>query len=146
LAVLLYSRYKKGARMTEEQLPDKEPPTFQDDDVLPDQSPGGASSLEPPVSGEPDNSPGTAETNPDRGQEDPLLQDDTVSGEEEDFLSEQTLHDETQHATDVPTLEEAVADTDLGEMPTGEEAGDRNDQADLGGSPLSQFDPEDLEH
>lgn len=62
--------------------------------------------------------------------------------EEEDFLSEQTLHDETQHATDVPTLEEAVVHTELGEMPTG----DRNDQAGLGGSPLSQFDPEDLEH
>jgi hypothetical protein len=132
--------------MTEEQLPDKEPDTVRDGDVLPDQSPGGASSLEPTASGEPDNSLGTAGTNPDRGQEDPLLQDDTVSGEEEDFLSEQTLHDETQHATDVPTLEEAVAHIDLGEMPTGEETGDRNGQADLGGSPLSQFDPEDLEH
>jgi hypothetical protein len=92
--------------MIEDQLPDKEPYTVRDDDVLPDRSPGGASSLEPPVSGEPGNSPGTAETNPDRGQEDPLLQDDTVSGEEEDFLSEQTLHDETHHAMDVPTLEE----------------------------------------
>lgn len=132
--------------MTEEQLPGKEPYTVRDDDVLPDQNPGGVSYLEPPASGQPDNPPGTAE-NPDRGQdhrgqEDPLLQDDTVSGEEEDFLSEQTLHDETQHATDVPTLEEAVVHTELGEMPTG----DRNDQAGLGGSPLSQFDPEDLEH
>jgi hypothetical protein len=90
--------------MTEEQLPDKEPCTVRDDDVLPDRSPGGASSFEPPVSGELGNSPGTAETNPERGQEDPLLQDDTVSGEEEDFLSEQALHDETQHAPDVPTL------------------------------------------
>lgn len=132
--------------MTEEQLPDKEPYTVRDDDVLPDQSPGGASSLEPPAPAEPDNSPDTAETNPDRGQNDPLLQDDTVSGEEEDFLSEQTLHDETQHATDVPTLEEAVAHTDLGEMPTREETGDRNDPTDPGGSQLSQFDPEDLDH
>jgi hypothetical protein len=31
-------------------------------------------------------------------------------------------------------------------MPSGEEAGNRNDEADLGGSPLSQFDPEDLEN
>jgi hypothetical protein len=136
---------RKAPEMTEEQLPDQAPYTVRDG-VLPDQSPGAASSAERPVSGEPDNYPRTAETNPDRGQEDPLLQDDTVSGEEEDFLSEQPLHDQTQHATDVPTLEEAVADTEPGEMPTGEEAGDRNDQADLGGSPLSQFDPEDLEH
>jgi hypothetical protein len=127
---------KKGARMTEEQLPDQARYTDRNGD-LPDQSPGVASSLERPVSEEPDNYPGTAQTNRDRGEDDPLLQDDTVSGEEEDFLSEQTLHDETHHATDVPTLEEAVADTEPGEIPTGEEARGRNDQADLGGSPLS---------
>jgi hypothetical protein len=131
--------------MTEEQLPDQAPYTRRDD-VPTDQSPDAASALERPVAGGPDNYPGTAETNPGRGQEDPLLQDDTVSGEEEDFLSEQALHDETQHATDVPTLEEAAAETELGEMPTGEEAEGRNDLADFGGSPLSQFDPEDLEH
>jgi len=129
-----------------QQLPGKEPDTVRDDDVLPDQGPGGASSLEPTASGEPDNSLGTAGTDPERGQEDPLLQEDTVSGEEEDFLSERTLHDETQHAMDVPTLEEAVAHTDLGEMPTREETGDRNDPTDPGGSQLSQFDPEDLDH
>lgn len=136
---------KKGARMTEEQLPDQAAYVDRNGD-LPGQSPGVASSLERPVAGEPDDYPGTAETNPDRGEDNPLLQDDTVSGEEEDFLSEQTLHDEKHHATDVPTLEEAVADTEPGEMPAGEEAGDRNDEADFGGSPLSQFDPEDLEH
>jgi hypothetical protein len=85
------------------------------------------------------------ETNPERAEDDPLLQDDTVSGEE-DFLSEQALPAKTRHVKDVPTLEEAAAATDPGEMPSGEEAGNRNDEADLGGSPLSQFDPEDLEN
>lgn len=118
--------------------------------------PGAASSLElDPVSGEPDSYPGAAENNPDRWQEDPLLQGEAVYGEEEDFLSDQTLRDETAQARyesgdeqvppDVPTLGEAAADVDFSEMPTGSETDGSNDSAHLGGSPLSQFDPDDLE-
>jgi hypothetical protein len=131
--------------MTEEQFPHAALHTVRDG-ILSDQSPGVTSSSERPFSGEPDDDPGTLETNPERAEDDPLLQDDTVSGEEEDFLSEQALPAKTRHVKDVPTLEEAAAATDPGEMPSGEEAGNRNDEADLGGSPLSQFDPEDLEN
>lgn len=135
---------EKGAKVTEEQFPDEEPEIVQDDDTLPDQAPGAAPSMEPdPVSGEPDNHPGPAENNPDRGREDPLLE--AVSGEEEDFLSEQTLTDDTQRATNAPTLEEAAADVDSGEAPSAEEVEAGDGQAAFGGSPLSQFDPEDLE-
>ncbi len=142
--------------MTEQNLPDEELEIVQDDDIILDESPGAASSLElDPVSGEPDNYPGAAENNPDRWQEDPLLQGEGVSGEEEDFLSDQTLRDETEEARyeagdeqippEVPTLGEAAADVDFGEMPTGSEADGSDDPAHGGGSPLSEFDPDDLE-
>lgn len=132
--------------MSEENLPDEELEVVQDDDVLLDETPGAASSLElDPVFGEPDSYPGAAENNPDRWQDDPLLQEEAVSGEEEDFLSEQTLRDETQGRADVPTIGEAAADVDFGEVPPGEEADASDDQANFGGSPLSQFDPDDLE-
>ncbi|MCU1565241.1 MAG: hypothetical protein JWQ56_178 [Pseudarthrobacter sp.] len=131
--------------MTEEQFPDEEPDAVQDG-IFTDHSRGAASSLEPdPVAGEPDTHPGAAENNLGGGRDEPLLQDDTVSGEEEDFLSEQTLRDETQHGTGVPTLEEAAAETDPGGAPTGNGPVPSDDQANLSGSPLSRFDPEDLD-
>lgn len=138
--------HEKGAAMTEENLPDEELNVVQDDDILLDQTPGAASSLElDPVSGEPDSYPGAAENNPDRWQEDPLLQEEPVSGEEEDFLSEQTLRDETGGTTDSPTIGEAAADVVFGEAPTGEESDASDDDVDFRGSPLSQFDPDDPE-
>ena len=81
--------------MTEQNLPDDELEVVEENDVLLDETPGAASSLEldPVTSGQPDSYPGAAENNPDRWQEDPLLQDE-VSGEEEDFLSDQTLRDD----------------------------------------------------
>lgn len=141
--------------MTEQNLPDDELEVVEENDVLLDETPGAASSLElDPVKGEPDNYPGAAENNPDHWQEDPLLQAE-VSGEEEDFLSDQTLRDETAEARyesgdeqvppDAPTLGEAVADVDFGEDPTGLEADASDDQENFGGSPLSEFDPDDLE-
>lgn len=142
--------------MTEQNLPDDELEVVQDDDVLLDEAPGAASSLElDPVNGEPDSYPGAAENNPDRWQEDPLLQDEAVSGEEEDFISDQTFRDESpqarqeaggpQDAPLAPTLGEAVADVDFGENPTGPEAEGSDDVENFGGSPLSEFDPDDLE-
>jgi hypothetical protein len=141
--------------MTEQNLPDDELEVVQDDDVLLDEAPGAASSLElDPVRGEPDSYPGAAENNPDRWQEDPLLQDEAVSGEEEDFISQQTFRDESaqarseghgQDASVTPTLGEAVADVDFGEEPTGVEADASDDEENFGGSPLSEFEPDDLE-
>jgi hypothetical protein len=142
--------------MTEQNLPDDELEVVEENDVLLDEAPGAAASFElDPVSGEPDNYPGAAENNPDRWQEDPLLQDEAVSGEEEDFLSDQTLRDETAEARyeagdeqvppGTPTLGEAVADVDFGENPGGAEAEGSDDTENFGGSPLSEFDPDDLE-
>ncbi|WP_258802302.1 hypothetical protein [Pseudarthrobacter sp. NS4] len=140
--------------MTEQNLPDDELEVVEENDVLLDETPGAASSLElDPVSGEPDSYPGAAENNPDRWQEDPLLQEE-VSGEEEDFLSDQTLRDDMKATTDgaggelpatTPTLGEAVADVDFGENPAGPEAEGSDDSENFGGSPLSEFDPDDLE-
>lgn len=145
-SVLGWPDLEKGVTMTEENLPDEELEVVQDDDILLDETPGAASSLElDPVFGEPDSYPGAAENNPDRWQEDPLLQEEAVSGEEEDFLSEQTLRDEARGTADLPTIGEAAADVDFGEVPSGEEADSSDDQANFGGSPLSQFDPDDLE-
>ena len=142
--------------MTEQNLPDDELEVVDENDVLLDETPGAAASLEldPVAAGVPDSDPGAAENNPDRWQEDPLLQDEAVSGEEEDFLSDQTLRDEMKATSDgagneipaaTPTLGEAVADVDFGENPTGPEAEGSDDAENFGGSPLSEFDPEDLE-
>jgi hypothetical protein len=103
--------------MSEENLPDDNSELAQDDDILLNQSSGNASS-------------------PER---------DPASGREEGSRSEQTLQDATQEATDVPTLEEAAANVDPREALRGEEAGPTGDPANFGGSPLSQFDPDDLE-
>ncbi|GAB5076974.1 hypothetical protein [Arthrobacter sp. AD-310] len=142
--------------MTEQNLPDDELEVVDENDVLLDETPGAAASLEldPVTAGVPDSYPGAAENNPDRWQEDPLLQEEAVSGEEEDFLSDQTLRDEMKATSDgagnempaaTPTLGEAVADVDFGENPTGPEAEGSDDAENFGGSPLSEFDPEDLE-
>ncbi|MBT1000987.1 hypothetical protein KIH31_00080 [Paenarthrobacter sp. DKR-5] len=141
--------------MTEGNLPDDELEVVRDDDILLDEAPGAASSVElDPVSGEPDNYPGAAENNPDRWQEDPLLQDEAVPGAEADSLSDQTLRDESargryeageeQVPPDEPTIGEAASDVDFGESPTGQEADASDDQENFGGSPLSQFEPDDL--
>lgn len=96
--------------MTEQNLPDEGLDIVQDDDVLLDETPGAAASLElDPVHGEPDSYPGAAENNPDRWQEDPLIQD------------------------------EPVADAEFGE------AAASDAEETYGGSPLSEFEPDDLE-
>lgn len=142
--------------MTEQNLPDDDLEVVQDDDVLLDETPGAAASFElDPVKGEPDSYPGAAENNPDRWQEDPLLQDEAVSGEEEDFISDQVFRDESaqagyaagdsRDASATPTLGEAVADVDFGENPSGPESEGSDDTENFGGSPLSEFEPDDLE-
>jgi hypothetical protein len=155
LTIIRKAAEEKGITMTEQNLPDDDLEIVDENDVLLDENPGAASSLEldPVTGGQPDSYPGAAENNPDRWQEDPLLQDE-VSGEEEDFLSDQTLRDDMKATRDgagdelpatTPTLGEAVADVDFGEDPTGPEADASDDQENFGGSPLSEFDPDDME-
>ncbi|MDQ0673090.1 hypothetical protein QFZ36_000651 [Pseudarthrobacter siccitolerans] len=156
LTIVGKAGHEKGSIMTEQNLPDDELEVVEENDVLLDETPGAASSLEldPVTTGQPDSYPGAAENNPDRWQEDPLLQDE-VSGEEEDFLSDQTLRDDMKATRDgagneqvpatTPTLGEAVADVDFGEEPTGLEADASDDQENFGGSPLSEFEPDDLD-
>lgn len=157
LTIVSLTVNEKGSMMTEQNVPDDDLEVVQENDVLLDETPGAASSFElDPVSGEPDNYPGAAENNPDRWQEDPLLQDEGISGEEEDFLSDQTLRDETVRARyrsgdeqvppDAPTLGEAAADVDFGEAPAGLGADASDDEENFGGSPLSEFEPDDPEH
>jgi hypothetical protein len=147
---------EKGNTMTDQNLPDDNLEVVRDDDVLLDETPGAAASFElDPVKGVPDSYPGAAENNPDRWQEDPLLQDEAVSGEEEDFISEQVFRDESAQARSAadnrpdvpvaPTLGEAVADVDFGENPGGPESEGSDDTENFGGSPLSEFEPDDLE-
>lgn len=141
--------------MTEQNIPDEELNVVGEEDTPFDENgrTGPAEVLDP-VGGEPDSYPGAAEENPDRWQEDPLLQGE-VSGEEEDFLSDQTLRDETAEARFEagdeqtppyePTIGEAASDVDFGDPMAAEEVDASDDQANFGGSPLSQFEPEDLE-
>ncbi|GAA3406910.1 hypothetical protein GCM10018951_39610 [Pseudarthrobacter polychromogenes] len=110
LTIVTPAIHEKGITMTEQNLPEEGLEVVQDDDVLLDETPGAASSLElDPVHGEPDSYPGAAENNPDRWQEDPLIQD------------------------------ESVADAEFGE------AAASDDEETFGGSPLSEFEPDDLE-
>lgn len=143
--------------MSEQNVPGDELEVVDQDDILLDETPGAASSLElDPVGGEPDSYPGAAENNPDRWQEDPLLQEEALPANGDEPLSEQLLRDESAGARylsgdeqvppDAPTLGEAAADVDFGEVPSGLEADASDDEENFGGSPLSDFEPEDLEH
>lgn len=110
-----------------------------------------AERLDPLRDGEPDSYPGAAELNPDRWQEDPLLQDEAtpVASDEPGPESDQTLWDETEQERyrdgeeqvppEEPTIGEAEADVDFGEVLDADEADASNDSANFGG----QFDPED---
>ncbi|NJC21289.1 hypothetical protein BJ994_000365 [Arthrobacter pigmenti] len=111
--------------------------------------------LDPVQEGQPDSYPTAAETDPDHWDQDPLLQDEPgVQGEglEE---SDQSLRDETEEERfrdgeeqvppEEPTIGEAAADVDFGDAMTDQEVDASDDDANFGGSPLSQFEPEDLD-
>lgn len=86
MLTLLAVRYWKGIIMTEQNVPDDELEVVPEQDVILDEVPGAASSLElDPVHGEPDSYPGAAEENPDAWQEDPLLQEEAKAGEHGEF-------------------------------------------------------------
>lgn len=110
--------------------------------------------LDPVQDGQPDDYPTAAENDPENWQQDPLLQDEpgvSVGLEE----SDQSLRDETEEARfrqgdeqvppEEPTIGEAAADVDFGDPMSDEEVDASDDVANFGGSPLSQFEPEDLD-
>lgn len=157
--------------MSEQNLPDEELTLIGEEPVIPDE---GVDAVPPEqLQSEravPDDYPGAAEQNPDRWQEDPLIQDDTVSGEEEDFLSEpalsdqpdsgrpgsgqsdQALRDETERARfeagdeqvppEEPTIGQAAADVDFGDTVSADELDSSDDPSHRGGDPLAKFRPQ----
>lgn len=150
-----------------ENLPDEEltivgeEPDVPNDSLVPD-------ALDPVLEGQPDDYADAAENNPDRWQEDPLLQDEpgvNESGDDENgvtaigdegVLSDQTLRDETAEARyehgeeqippGEPTLGEAAADVDFGMMEDDDDddVDASDDPANRGGSPLSAMDDKDV--
>ncbi|WP_028280247.1 hypothetical protein [Arthrobacter sp. H5] len=111
--------------------------------------------LDPVSDGQPDSYPQAAETNPDQWRQDPLLQDEPGAGSEPDPESDQAVRDrseedryndgEEQIPPDEPTMGEAASDVDFGDPMDDTEADASDDEANFGGSPLSQFEPDDLD-
>lgn len=111
--------------------------------------------LDPVQDGEPDDYPTAAEVDPDNWEQDPLLQDEPGVGDRGLEANDQSLRDETEEVRfsdgdeqvppEEPTIGEAAADVDFGDSMSDEETDASDDSANFGGSPLSRFDPEDLE-
>lgn len=147
-----------------ENLPDEEltivgeEPDVLDDSLAPE-------ALDPVLEGRPDDYEDAAELNPDRWQEDPLLQDEpgALDGDdengatavgEEGYLSDQTLREETaearfehgdeQYPPEEPMLGEAAADVDFGMMED-DEVDASDDPANRGGSPVNALDEQDIQ-
>ncbi|MFJ6001540.1 hypothetical protein [Arthrobacter sp. NPDC092385] len=147
-----------------ENLPDEELTIVGEEPDVPNDSLA-PEAFDPVLEGQPDAYEGAAENNPDRWQEDPLLQDEpgvTESGDdengvsaigEEGYLSDQTLREETaearyehgdeQYPPEEPMLGEAAADVDFGMMED-DEVDASDDPANRGGSPLSAMDEQDV--
>ncbi|CAM3355386.1 hypothetical protein PSET11_03329 [Arthrobacter ulcerisalmonis] len=140
----------------ERELKDEGLSPVDENDALLAETAGSDTSFElDPVTGEPDSYPGAAEDNPDHWQEDPLLQGEVGDADAEVPPSEQDLRDESEEARyeageeqvppGTPTLGEAAADVDFGEVPTGDEADASNDPSNSGGSPLGGMDVDELD-
>ncbi|MDQ0733568.1 hypothetical protein [Arthrobacter agilis] len=152
-----------------ENLPDEELTIVGEEPETPNDSLA-PEAFDPVLEGQPDAYEGAAEDNPERWQEDPLLQDEPGAAEtgddendfdengvsaigEEGYLSDQTLRDETaevrfehgdeQYPTTEPMLGEAAADVDFGMMED-DEVDASDDPANRGGSPLSAMDEQDV--
>lgn len=122
-----------------ENLPDEELTIVGEEPEVPNDSLS-PEAFDPLLNGQPDSYENAAENNPDRWQEDPLLQDEPgviETGDDENgvtaigdegLLSDQTLRDETAEARyehgeeqippGEPMLGEAAADVDFGMMTT----------------------------
>ncbi|MUK02520.1 hypothetical protein GM708_11655 [Vibrio cholerae] len=147
-----------------ENLPDEELTIVGEEPEVPNDSLA-PEAFDPVLEGQPDAYADAAELNPDRWQEDPLLQDEpgvNESGDdengvtaigEEGVLSDQTLRDETAEARfehgeeqippGEPMLGEAAADVDFGMMED-DDVDASDDPANRGGSPLNAMDQEDI--
>ncbi len=147
-----------------ENLPDEELTIVGEEPEVPNDSLA-PEAFDPVLEGQPDSYADAAELNPDRWQEDPLLQDEpgvNESGDdengvtaigEEGVLSDQTLRDETAEARfehgeeqippGEPMLGEAAADVDFGMMED-DDVDASDDPANRGGSPLNAMDQEDI--
>ncbi|KQO01517.1 hypothetical protein ASF21_07740 [Arthrobacter sp. Leaf234] len=147
-----------------ENLPDEELTIVGEEPEVPNDSLA-PEAFDPVLEGQPDAYQDAAELNPDRWQEDPLLQDEpgvTESGAdengvagvgEEGALSDQTLregtaearyeHGDEQYPPEEPMLGEAAADVDFGMMED-DDVDASDDPANRGGSPLNAMDQEDL--
>jgi hypothetical protein len=147
-----------------ENLPDEELTIVGEEPEVPDDSLA-PEAFDPVLEGQPDSYADAAELNPDRWQEDPLLQDEpgvNESGDdengvtaigEEGLLSDQTLRDETSEARyehgdeqvppGEPRLGEAAADVDFGMMED-DDVDASDDPANRGGSPLNAMDEQDI--
>ena len=147
-----------------ENLPDEELTIVGEEPEVPNDSLA-PEAFDPVLEGQPDAYQDAAELNPDRWQEDPLLQDEpgvTESGAdengvagvgEEGALSDQTLREETaearyehgdeQYPPEEPMLGEAAADVDFGMMED-DDVDASDDPANRGGSPLNAMDQEDI--
>lgn len=111
--------------------------------------------LDPVLDGRPDDYPTAAEVDPDNWEQDPLLQDEPGVDDSGLDANDQSLRDETEEVRfsdgdeqvppGEPTIGEAAADVDFGDPMSDEEVDASDDAANFGGSPLSQFDPEDLD-
>jgi hypothetical protein len=147
-----------------ENLPDEELTIVGEEPEVPNDSLA-PEAFDPVLEGQPDSYEDAAELNPDRWQEDPLLQDEpgvNESGDdengvtaigEEGLLSDQTLRDETSEARyehgdeqvppGEPRLGEAAADVDFGMMED-DDVDASDDPANRGGSPLNAMDEQDI--
>ncbi|WP_104117009.1 hypothetical protein [Arthrobacter sp. B1805] len=147
-----------------ENLPDEELTIVGEEPDVPNDSLA-PEAFDPVLEGQPDSYEGAAEENPDRWQEDPLLQDEPGVEEtgddengvsevgEEGYLSDQTLrqetaearfeHGEEQYPPEEPMLGEAAADVDFGMMED-DDVDASDDPANRGGSPLSAMDEQDI--
>jgi hypothetical protein len=155
--------------MMTENLPDEELTIVGEEPDVPNDSLA-PEAFDPVLEGQPDDYPDAAENNPDRWQDDPLLQDEPSAIEsgadendfdengvsaigEEGYLSDQTLREETaearyrhgdeQYPPEEPMLGEASADVDFGMMED-DEVDASDDPANRGGSPLSAMDEQDI--
>lgn len=153
-----------------ENLPDEELTIVGEEPEVPNDSLS-PEAFDPLLNGQPDSYENAAEINPDRWQEDPLLQDepgvietgDDETGDDENgvtaigdegLLSDQTLRDETAEARyehgeeqippGEPMLGEAAADVDFGMMEDDDDVDASDDPANRGGSPLSAMDDKDI--
>ncbi len=142
--------------MTEQNLPDEELTVVGEDPTIPDEGvdavdPG---TLDSNLEATPDQYPEAAENNPDHWDEDPLIRGEQTSA---GVLpeSDQELRDETEEERyrdgdeqvppEEPTMGEAAHDVDFPQSGDPEAADASDDPANLGGSPLSGFDPEDTD-